>query len=115
MTRLEPGSGGAYLAQEFLVALRIKRDALAEVLAQERADPGGVGGRQQVGAEVFGANGIGFLFLKLLALFIAADGHGKREADDQAQKRERGAENEVEVSLSKVSGSGRRFWMRMPR
>jgi len=64
----------------------------------------GIGRRQRIDAEVFGPDGIRFLFLKILALIVTADGHRKREPDDQPEKSERRANDEREVFGILVGG-----------
>jgi len=75
----------------------IEEDALIKVFAEEGTDlRGGVGG-EEVGAEVLGADGVGFGLLVVFPLVVTADGHGEAEADDEAEEGEGSSEDDAEV------------------
>ena len=80
------------------VASFVVLDAKGKIFFQEIAGAGGVVEREEVDAEIFGADRVGFGFLVVLALVVAADGHRKTEADNEAQQGEGGGEDDVEVA-----------------
>ena len=84
----------------------VVKNTLIEVGAEQFADAGGIGGREQIGTDVLGADGIGFGLFVVLALVIAANGHGKTEADNQAEKSEGRGEDDVKV----VALVGHEIW-----
>src|SRR5262245_54503534 len=105
---LQPCSFGVDLGDLTGIASNIERDALIEVAPQQVAQLRGLRGRQNIGAQIFGANRVGLSFLEILALVVAAHRHREAEANDETKEGESGSSNEVEIPRSS-SLSGRTF------
>ncbi len=79
------------------IAGHVEQDSLIDVAPQQRAHALAIGGREQVGPEIFRSDRVGLAFLKGLAFIVPAHRHRETEADDEAEKRQRGGQDDVVV------------------
>ena len=94
---LQPGGVGIDLLEFTLIAGAVEGNPQVGVSEQHGLDPRRVGRREQPGADIFGADGIGFGFLVGLAQVVARGGHGEGKADDQGEQREGGSLHDAEI------------------
>jgi len=80
-----------------VVLVEVELDSQTGVFGEKFANVCGIGGRQKVGTQKFGSDGVGFRLLEILALVIATGRHGKAEADDQAEQRQGGRKDDTEM------------------
>jgi len=102
---LELGGLGVDCLEVGLIAGAVEVDAEVEVLSELGTNAGGVGGGEDAGTDVLGADGVGLGFLIVAALVVAADGHGEGEADDEAEEGEGAGLDKAEV-VALVGGHG---------
>src|SRR4029077_18507326 len=79
------------------IADLVECDSLVQIFSEQSLGSSGITGRQQVKAEILGANRVGLFLFAILALIVAADCHGKAEPDDDAQQCEGGSLNYAEI------------------
>src|SRR5215475_9679456 len=80
-----------------VVLVEVELDSQAGVFGKKLADVCGIGGRQKVGAQHFGSDGVGLRLFEILALLIATCRHGKTEADDQTEQGQSGRKDDTEM------------------
>ena len=89
---------GIDLPKLLLIARFIEQNALIEIILQQCAHFRRIGGRQQVCPDVFRADRVGLGFLVVLALIVPADSHRKAESDDEAEQRQSGGHDNIQIS-----------------
>src|SRR5215475_4547975 len=87
-----------------VVLVEVELDSQAGVFGKKLADVCGIGGREQVGAQNFGSDGVRFRLFESLALIIAIDRHRKTEADDQAEQRQGRRKDDAKMLVVFVVG-----------